>query len=332
MKNYAYFVSCSWNYVPYLNALLSSLHKYNNKHTVYLLTLGFQDKYLNAIQKQLGFQVFNIDVGEDPALDLVGKNLFMKQRRFKMIEEFGMQYDAICMLDADQFISSQNFNIFFDLVRGTNKLIGCEEAYKWEFNDKYRLFDEVIFKEPIKAYKFMCSVPIFFDLKQWQDVFSFYNKMAFNSYEVDSMGMKKKRIGDIYTWSISIYKNNRQNDCILLPMHAMTQVHGTAGAFWCGLNRDKTYWYAGDGCEVYSIHGRIGTDHWKQSQRDWYTNSLKSWGIPFEGKIKSKCNASLDLIENYWYELNFNGPVILDAYYPCENILSLYGKEVTDGP
>lgn len=321
MTPYAYFVTSNWGYVPYLTALLNSLQKRGNTQRVYVMHQGFKQEYLDAIQRAYSFEVvlLSVDRKDHDVTDEVGENLFMKQSRFKYIAQYGGDHAAICMLDADMFVVSERFGNFFEMVDGTNLLVGCEESYKWNFDKKYTCRGAVVFPEPVKAWKFMCSVPIFFDLNKWRSVFDTYNDMAFNSWEMEN-GEKKKRVGDIYTWSISIYRNNRQNDCVLMPMQSMTQVHGTAGAFWCAIRNDSGYWHSVDGSEVYSIHGRIGTQNWEPSQWGWYSSGLEKSGIPITDKISSSAKIAYNAIRQEWFDLTIgkNAIVNLSEFLPVK--------------
>lgn len=314
--NYAIFVSSHWGYVPFVNALFNSLAKRKWRHRVYFIYHeDVLPAYIDAL-KALPFEVVPLkinptdhDLADDP-----GRNLFMKQTRFRYIREHGTAHDAICMLDADMFCVSERFENLFNLVAGTSHLIGCEERIKWGFDKRYTADGKPLFDRPVKAYKFMCSVPIIFDLKKWTDVFDTYNRLAFKAWEVDEQGNRKKRVGDIYTWSVSIYLNNRQDDCVLLPMHSMTQVHGTAGASWCALKNENGYWYCADGCEVYTVHGRIGTADWADSQRRWYANALAAGGQKYEGKIRDTAEAAYRFIQREWWECNFGNDAVINLY------------------
>jgi len=327
MNKYAIFVCASWNYVQWLNALLNSLEKRGIQADVHVMGWEMEPAYVAAIENDFSFPVHYTDIqlGDHDigSLDEVGKNLFVKQSRFRYIQEKGKAYDAICMLDADMFVTSSNLTNLFDLVAGTKKLVGCEESIKWTFDTRHETRGEKIFPEPVRAMKFMCSVPIFFDLKEWDEVFTTYNDMAYHSWEMAN-GARKKRIGDIYCWSMSIYRNHRENDCILLPMHSMTQVHGTYGAFWCALQQHQDKWYCVDGCEVYTVHGRPGRVGWADSPRGWYKKSLEKHGIPYGGSIASIYDKSIRAVEREWYDLNFKGRVNLYDFLPQNQVWDSY--------
>jgi hypothetical protein len=226
------------------------------------------------------------------------------------------------MLDADMFIVNRNFMNLFDLVNGTNKLIGCNERYKWVFDSKYTFNEKPIFEKNIKAYKFHCSVPIIFNLNEWKDVFDFYNQLAYNAFELDEIGNIKKPIGDIYCWNISVYKNNRQNDVILFPMETMTQVHQTNSINWTRLIKDGDVWKTNAGDEVFSIHGRIGLPGWRKMHFNKVEKIIQEGNnsdnkFLNEKKIINNTRRTLRAIEKEWYDLNTNHKVNIYDFVPA---------------
>ncbi len=325
-NNYAFFICSNREYIPFLNVLLNSLDRCGiNNVDVYLMYYEFDLEYLKKIKNSFSFNLIPIEIKKERfsinIFNKRNKNLFIKQARFKYIKEYGMEYDAICMLDADMFITTPNFMNLFELVKGTDKLIGCNERYKWPFDHKYVHNGEKIFERPIKAYKFHCSVPIIFDLKKWADVFDYYNEIAYNAFEVDGTGKIKKPVGDIYCWNISVYKNNRQNDVILFPMETMTQVHQTNSINWTRITKEREIWmtYAGD--EVFSIHGRVGREGWRKMHSN-KINQIIQEGINIsdtfmnKNKMKSNMERTLRLIEREWYYLNVNHKVNIYDFFP----------------
>lgn len=325
-NNYAFFICSNGQYIPFLNVLLNSLDKHQIDNVdVYLMYYEFNLDYLEKIKDSFNFNLIPIEIKKEDfdihEFNQTNRNLFIKQSRFKYIKEYGMKYDAICMLDADMFVTTPNFMNLFELVKGTSKLIACNERYKWNFDSKYTLNGEKIFDTPVKAHKFHCSVPIVFDLKKWGEVFDYYNEMAYNSFEVDENNKIHKPIGDMYCWNISVYKNDRQDDVILFPMETMTQVHQTNSINWTRLVKDKGIWRTNAGDEVFSIHGRVGKEGWRKMHIG-KINKIIEEGRHTSDNFLSKAKIALDtektlrLIEQEWYNLNVNHKVNIYDFFP----------------
>lgn len=320
MANYAIFVCSDGKYLPFLNVLLNSLDKQSICLDTYLIHHEFPGQYIKDAQEAFRYPIIPVEI-KRADFDLheynkENKNLFIKQARFKYIREYGIDYDVICTLDADMFIVTHNFSKLFELVEGTRYLIGCNERYKWTFTRNYVTRGRPIFEQPIRAYKFHCSVPIIFDLKQWRDVFDTYNDLAYHSFEIDNSGMIVKPIGDVFCWNISIYTNNRQNDVILFPMETMTQVHYTCASPWTRLLNRNGYWFTFAGDEVFSIHGRIGKKDWFDEQIKGVEKYLDEHHIAFDKDREEKTIATLRAIQNDWYDLNCNYKLDIYNYYP----------------
>jgi hypothetical protein len=190
-------------------------------------------------------------------------NLFFKQSRYRIMEETLSNYEVACLLDADQLVVSPGFFKLFDLVRGTNQLIACNERFKWEFNDQYRDGDgKPMFPSPRRALKFHCSVPIFFQPSAWRDVLADYNQLALRAYEADHEGNPLKSLADIFTWNAAVERGGRSNDVRLFPMEVMTGVHFTYVLPQTRLIRRHQRWFTENGDEVYTLHGRMADPDW----------------------------------------------------------------------
>lgn len=323
MGKYATFICSNGGYLPFLNVLLNSFERHQIQMDVYLIHFDFPDAYLKDAIEKFSFPIIPLQVKEEDfhidEFNAHNKNLFIKQARFKYIRDNGMDYDVICMLDADMFITTPNFMNLFDLVNGTDLMIACNERFKWTFDQRYTFKDKPIFEESISALKFHCSVPIIFDLKKWSEVFDFYNEMALNSFEVDDKGFKIKPIGDIFCWNISVYKHNKQDKVVLFPMETMTQVHHTYTNPWTKLSKTINGWrtYAGD--EVFAIHGRIGNKGWFNGQLRGTLkhNASLNMDVPEEQQEANARNI-LKAIQREWYFLNFNYHVNLYDYHAVD--------------
>jgi hypothetical protein len=319
MIKFAIFINFNDAYIPYLNVLLNSMEYHKIYADVFLMYYGECIDYVKGAIDIFNFNIIPIEIKkEDFVIDEFNKNnnnLFIKQSRFRYIREFGLQYDAIAMLDADMFIVSEEFMSLFNLVSGTNKLIGCNEKFKWVFSNKYIYKEKPILEHAVKAYKFHCSVPIIFDLKEWISVFDFYNKIAYNSFEKINNCIKP--IGDIYCWNISVYKNNRQDDVVIFPMQTMTQVHHTYALPWAGISKQNDgKWITNDGEHVYSIHGRIGKKSWEEGQLRGVKKCFEQYGVNFSENFERGIKNIFRTIQKEWYNFNFNYKLNLYDFFP----------------
>jgi len=321
MNNFAIFISSNKNYLPFFNSLLNSLDAHNINVDVFLIHDGIDEKYLSSLNIfDFPINVIPIersDFNIDPANEH-NNNLYMKQTRFKYIREYGTSYKAICMLDADMFVTTPNFMNLFNLVNDTNLMIGCNERFKWTFDKRFTYKDKPLFENSIKAKKFHCSVPIIFDLNKWLDVFDFYNKIAFNTFEEKKNG-EIKPAGDIYCWNISVYKNNRQNDLILFPMETMTQVHYTNLFPWSNIKKIGKEWWTVNGDEVFTIHGRVGKKSWYDGHLNNLEKNKEKYSEKYFNQIKNIAINTLRQIQKEWYYLNFSHKLNLYNFLPIDD-------------
>ena len=317
MKKYAIFVNSNAGYIPFLNALLNSIDKHHLDVDVHLMHYEMPELYLQTASKTFNFPVILTEIKRSDfnvhEFNEKNNNLFIKQSRFKYIREQGLNYDAICMLDADMFVATPNFMNLFELVNSTNKLIGCNERFKWVFDQKYIFDSKPIFETPVKANKFHCSVPIVFDLKKWTEVFDYYNKIAYNAFETDADGKVIKPVGDIYCWNISVYKNSRQNDVVLFPMALMAQVHHTYAHPWTRLEKTgEGTWMTYEGDEVFSIHGRIGNKGWYEGQLRGMEKLVNEFQINKD--FMNIAKKTLKTIIREWISLNYEHKLSLEPW------------------
>lgn len=317
-------VATDSGYLPYFNALINSLAKHGNKAEVVVIHHGLAPQYIHDTSSRMPFRVIFVPVDRsvfllDPATHAdVDDNLFFKQSRFRYIKEYGSRYEVSCILDADMFVVSPGFFGLFDLARSTRKLIGCNERFKWLFDERYQFNGKPILPSPVKAFKFHCSVPLILDINQWSEVFDTYNELAFNAYEVRP-GTPRRRVGDMYCWNLAVYKHRRQGDVVVFPMETMTQVHSTAGLPWTRVIRHTDgIWTTQGGDEVYTIHGRIGKRDWIEGEVAAVQKKLAEFGIgsPAAEKIWEGARSSYQAIRREWYALNFEQLVRLHDYVP----------------
>jgi hypothetical protein len=312
MLNYAIYVASTWNYIGYTNALLNSIYKrkFHEKCTltVYLFHNDehgfFKTEYLHDLSK-FPFNVVSHEISRNDFQEINDArfNEYIKRTRYKIVLETAEQYDAVCLLDADMFFVSEQFIDLFDLVSDTDKLIGCNERFKWNV-DNYILNNKPMFKKNDKLYNMICNVPAIFDMKKWRHVFERYVDIAANGRQTkngDIVG-----IGDLFCWNLAIKYEKMNNKIVCFPMETMAQVHHTYTNDWTYIIVENDYWYTFAGDRVYSIHGRIAQDNFVAGNVEFYKQTSIKNGMNGYEKNVPKIEAGLKKVQSEWYDLNFN--------------------------
>lgn len=318
-KDYAIFVALTPNFMKWANALLNSIekripNKKNVELTVYLLHHdGVNKRWLNDVQKAFYFKIIPVEMkrSEVPAPPECNRTEFVKRARFFYILKYGYDYDICCLLDCDMFLVSSDFMKLFDLVFETKLLIGCNERYKWHVGPNFTYGDgSPIFKKTQRLYHNHCSVPIIFNLSEWEEVFKHYLEICHDGRQNQNGNIKG--IGDIHAWNISVQKCDKQNDVIVFPMEVMCQVHKRHINPLTYIQVENDYWYTFSGDPIYSIQGRWNTniDFVEGSLKYLKENSDEKTYKAVAGKIRN----GLEAIQQEWYDLNYNSTLNLSEY------------------
>jgi hypothetical protein len=321
-RNYAIFVASTYNYVPYLNALLNSIDKRNLSNncdlTVYVMWHDeFNKEYLSDIQTSFNYKVVPIEITRsDINMPEETKRIeFIKRARYKKIIELAYDYDVVCLLDADMFVVSDAYINLFDLVNGTEKLIGCNERYKWDIGETYFLGKENIFQTPQKLFNMHCNVPAIFDMKKWAYVFEYYTQLAVYGRQIKNNQVVG--IGDLFCWNIAVQKMGMQNRVVLFPIESVAQVHYTNARAWTYMQCVNDYWYTFSGDRVYTIHGRVANKSYREGTIQKF-EELQN-GMKDMSKIIPKVKDGVKAIQREWGYLNFKHKVNLEKYYTIED-------------
>jgi len=312
MKPYGVFVSASANYIPYLNAFLNSIskqdaHKRNEFEVVVLSDGTIPENYMRACESSLPYDIV-FDTLAGLPLDAGWPNSWKcKAGRYFYLLEHGKRYCAVCLMDADLWLTSPQLFDFLPMVEATPNLVGCNERIKWNISGIYTLDGKPILEKSQRLFKFHCNVPLFLDVNNWEEVIEDYTRIVFRGKELRET---EKTIGDLYSWNLAVYRQGREDDVILTPMQGMTQVHRTG-------YRDKNcvikktpdgYWCTEDGDQVYCLHGRPDKPAFKNIERK---NEFAKHGID-QGLYKRYTR----LIEQEWLDVNFNCDVDLREFVP----------------
>jgi len=314
MNKYALFVAATPNYLSHLNALLNSIEKrelYKKcELTVYVLYHdNFNFEYLERIKRDFSYTVIPEEINKDDIAIDTKRIEFIKRARYNKMINLSLNYDAVCLLDCDMFFVSDQFMRLFDLVVGTELLIGCNERFKWG-NGAYTMHDDPMFKRPGKMFQFICNTPAIFDMNKWKHVFEKYCEIAI--YGTQEKGGQIVGIGDIMCWNLAINYCNKNDDIVMFPMETMAQVHHTNMRAWTYPINDHGYWHTFSGDRIYIIHGRINRPGFVEGCLNKYRELEK--GKHDIVKVEPKIKAGLKAIQAEWNDLNFNQNIRLSQY------------------
>ena len=133
IKNkHAYVVPASSNYIEGLNAMFGSLEFWKNKADVVLISYHLPEEYLEGLKKYS----YNIRVIESEG---ERQDQATAIERFRVAFEVGQEYEAICLLDADMFMTADNTDFLEAAAKGViitgsnGMIINFNKAYQEQY-------------------------------------------------------------------------------------------------------------------------------------------------------------------------------------------------------
>lgn len=327
MKKYALLVAATGplagrNYMPDATALLNSIQKIrlhervDGDLVVYLLHYGFDPSwnYFERACKAYDFKFVALELDPKSIACPAGTKtieLIKRARYFKLLN-IALEYDAVCLMDADMFFVAPEFGSFFQMVAGTKKLIGANERFKWDVGPQtyFEANGTPIFSGPRRMYSMICNVPSIFDMHQWYEVFKYYKDICFNGYQIKND--IRVGIGDLFAHNISIHKFNRESDVIMFPMECMAQVHHVWRKPWTHLINDNGHWRSFAGDRVYVIHDtkRIAAENFVSDNMRDYQDEFSGWKS--RESMTAKIESGLNAIKNELNDLTCGKDAVLN--------------------
>lgn len=313
----AIFVSSNGGYLPYLNAFFNSLEKHLQSPAplVYLLYWDMPSDYLMACTSLLSFEVLPISINPADFTGVPFSNMeICKAGRYYYMREICLQenIEVACLMDADLMVVNPGFFHLFDMLEGTELLLGSNERYKWTVGPQFTYPDgRPLFNDHYQLWKFHCNTPLFLG-KPWKDCWQRVLKRYMTIvYQVTEDHPKKgpTKVGDIYAWNYSVYLENMEDRVMLLPTSTTTQMHQTAYRKWTRLQKSNEYYHTYAGDPVLCLHGRCGTSGFGKFKDPGH--------IGASADVIKQIN---ELFRQEWYDLNFRRTIKLTDYVAMKEI------------
>lgn len=199
-------VGASLNYLPAINALFNSIDHWNIDTDVVLLSHNLPEEYIKKAKETFDFQINVIDVSGGDQVRMTAIE------RFKYAVEYGKQYDAICLLDADFFFCS-NVDLYFQIA-SKGFIITSKNGMVVNFNLEHQSKYNVFLDSPEYPYlKVHATAPIWLGPQDldWFDT-------LYNSNRIDSWD-------DLWFLNILGIKMGKDKRMITLEPFATTNLH-----------------------------------------------------------------------------------------------------------
>jgi len=262
MGKFAFIVGATYSYTPELTALLNSLDYVGNTADVYILGIELQDEFLSQLSK-LSYKVVHHNIPESEWQSDGGRSEIVCRKRYWYAAEFGKDYDAVCVLDAD-LVFCRNPIQYFEIAAKTGYVLGpCKEQNKVYDDPHHQFKGEWLIPEGYWNDKDLCNCPVFIDARKYELPLK-QSWLWFLDGREDGTNMK---CPDMDCMNIAFIKYIGKENIITMP-----------GNQWLGTNEQhlKPYIRAitqrdgnirtESGIEIFSYHGQYYKEKWRKCQ------------------------------------------------------------------
>ena len=276
-SRFAFVTAASENYLPGLVAFFNSLIENNHKEDVILCSFRLPEKFLEKL-KELPF---NVRIVKMQGGDQVQETAI---ERFRVAAELGKEYEAICLVEGDIFLTA-NVGTFFEAARRGMIIVGSNGMIVdmgIDYQKQYNLFLDVK-KYPYP--KVHTTVPIFLnssDLDWFED---FYKRR-----------MNARAFDDVFGLNLLGIKMGKSERMICMPPTIFCQIHHFGIKPVTHLMKKEGMILDGFEMQVYMVHG-------KWFEQGWYTGLM-------------------DPMPGYWKDNSFGERQKKEAFETREMILN----------
>ncbi len=281
--DYAFFVAASENYIPGIQALFNSMAYHEMQQDVILLSFDLPADYIDS----LADYSFNIRVFETQNKDsqVVGTAI----ERFRLSVEYGPEYKAICLLDADMFFH-RDVSLFFDIA-AAGFIVTTSNGMIINFNKEYQTRYQVDLGSDEYPYpKVHTTAPIFVgpaDLDWFERLYT--------SRRIDS-------------WDDFLYLNvlgidmGKADRMICLPAYAWTGIHHWQLKIETSIrNIGPDLILTGTEEPIYMSHGKFWDEGYNQDLIRTMDDYRDRWdmGARCESRVADACDTLLGEFQKY---------------------------------
>ena len=259
-SKYCFVVGATSTYTPELCALLGSLDYVGNRQDVHIIGIELPKEFTSQFSK-LNYNAIHHNITEAEWVADQGRSETVCRKRYFYAAEWGKDYDAVCVLDADLIFVRDPIQ-YFVIAEKTGYILGpCKEQNKtYGIEDTHHFVDgKWIWNMPRGFYndKDMCNCPVFLDSKVWGDAlrmsWDIFIRGGFKAPDMDAMSLAFLQHGS-YDKTVLLAGNQwlSTNEQSLKPYIRAIENHGKI--------------QTESGIPIFSYHGQYYHKRWRDCQ------------------------------------------------------------------
>lgn len=259
MSDYFYLVAADKKYIPELCALLNSLDFVGNKQDVHIIGVNLEPQFTEQFEK-LRYKVIHHAISPEEVEQCRGISEVVCRKRYWYAAEYGKDYLAGCILDADLIFVRDPVK-YFEIAAKTGFILApCKEQNKVYDDPHHQANGKWIIPKGFWNARDLCNCPMFLDTRVH------YGALRKSWYIFIHQGFKAP---DMDAVNICFVEATDITNIIPLP-----------GIQWLGTNeqllkpyiravvkRDGRIWTE-SGIMIYTYHGQFYHSKWVQCQLD----------------------------------------------------------------
>lgn len=259
---YCFVVSACSKYIPELTALLNSLDFIGNQHDVLLIGYQLPEDFTSQFSK-LSYTVKHYAIPEPEAREFGGEGEILCRKRYWYAAEWGKEYDAVCVLDADM-VFIRPVDQYFQIAEQCNMIVGAglEQKRIYGNHEHHKVMGRNILNEPTWNAKDICCAPLFFNAKAFEWLFK-------DCWSIFAEGFPETnfKAPDMESYNILILAEKLSDQVLLISNYSFV---GTNEKLLKPYTRvtiqsDGLLWTEG-GEPIHIIHGQFYKGRWRKQQ------------------------------------------------------------------
>jgi len=310
---FTYILASNQKYLPGVTAIFNSLEKLKNIIDVHFLEYKVDPKYLEELKKySYNIKVAHIDEKE---VEYLGEAEVLMRKRYSIAAN--LQYDAVCILDADFFILSDPVCYFRAAAAGM--VVGVTLEQKRRYGDENHKVDgNFLIKPDFWNDRDICCAPIFINPNKWGQALRETYEIVIRKYgQVDKSQQDEGRFKapDMDAINICLLRHGSYPNTMCLDQHTWSGLHESLMKIFTRAVVKHGRLFTEDGREIFMIHGQWWNKIWRGWQID---NQMGMIDREINGSQRCKqiAQESFDLVCKWYKDIATGGPININNYLP----------------